>query len=181
MEWVPLPLVHRLSTLCALLSSSSSYPLSPLSFPPPFLSFPSALLFSATFRKRVERLCRDTLTDPVRIVVGDVGEANTDITQIVEVMQDEQEKWQWLLKHLVEFTSGVCVCLSVCLSLCLFVCLSLCLFVCLSVLPCFHHILSPLTAGSVLVFVTRKVNTEAVATSLRGEGHQGGPSSLTLP
>ena len=154
MEWVPLPLVHLLSTLCALLSSLSSYPLSPLSFPPPFLSFPSALLFSATFRKRVERLCRDTLTDPVRIVVGDVGEANTDITQIVEVMQDEQEKWQWLLKHLVEFTSGVSVCLSV--------------------LPCLHHILSPLTAGSVLVFVTRKVNTEAVATSLRGEGHQGG-------
>lgn len=75
----------------------------------PFLSFSSALLFSATFRKRVERLCRDTLTDPVRIVVGDVGEANTDITQIVEVMQDEQEKWQWLLKHLVEFTSGVSI------------------------------------------------------------------------
>ena len=43
---------------------------------------PSALLFSATFRKRVERLCRDVLTDPVRIVVGDLGEANTDITQV---------------------------------------------------------------------------------------------------
>ena len=27
--------------------------------------------------------------------------------------------------------------------------------------------------GSVLVFVTRKVNSEEVATSLRGEGHQG--------
>ena len=41
-----------------------------------------ALLFSATFRKKVERLCRDVLMDPVRIVIGDLGEANTDITQV---------------------------------------------------------------------------------------------------
>uniref|UniRef100_H2YEC4 Helicase ATP-binding domain-containing protein n=1 Tax=Ciona savignyi TaxID=51511 RepID=H2YEC4_CIOSA len=34
------------------------------------------LLFSATFRKRIERLARDILTDPVRIIQGDVGEAN---------------------------------------------------------------------------------------------------------
>ena len=33
-----------------------------------------ALLFSATFRKKVEKLCRDILTDPVRIVVGTLGE-----------------------------------------------------------------------------------------------------------
>ena len=66
----------------------------------------TALLFSATFRKKIERLCRDSLTDPVRVVVGDVGEANTDITQIVEVMKQDIEKWQWILRHLVEFTSG---------------------------------------------------------------------------
>ena len=48
-------------------------------------------------------------------------------------MKDENEKWRWLLKHIVEFTS----------------------------------------AGSVLVFVTRKVNSEEVATSLRGEGQIG--------
>ena len=41
-----------------------------------------ALLFSATFRKKIERLCRDVLTDPIRIVIGDLGEANTDITQV---------------------------------------------------------------------------------------------------
>ncbi len=41
-----------------------------------------ALLFSATFRKKVEKLCRDCLSDPVRIIVGDLGEANTDITQV---------------------------------------------------------------------------------------------------
>ena len=34
----------------------------------------SALLFSATFRKKVEKLCRDILSDPVRIIVGTLGE-----------------------------------------------------------------------------------------------------------
>ena len=68
---------------------------------------PPAMLFSATFRKKVERLCRDVLTDPVRIVVGGVGEANEDITQVTEVMTSDQDKWAWLLKHLVEFTSGM--------------------------------------------------------------------------
>lgn len=33
-----------------------------------------ALLFSATFKSRIERLARDILTDPVRIVQGEVGE-----------------------------------------------------------------------------------------------------------
>ena len=64
-----------------------------------------ALLFSATFRKKVERLCRDVLTDPVRIVVGGVGDANDDITQVVEIMETDLDKWVWLLKHLIEFTS----------------------------------------------------------------------------
>ncbi len=63
-------------------------------------------LFSATFRKKIERLCRDVLCDPVRVVVGEVGEANVDVTQVVEVMQNEVEKWKWVLTHLIEFTSG---------------------------------------------------------------------------
>ena len=46
------------------------------------------------------------LTDPVRIVVGGVGEANEDITQVAEIMDTDQDKWTWLLKHLVEFTSS---------------------------------------------------------------------------
>ena len=65
------------------------------------------MLFSATFRKKIERLCRDVLTDPVRIVIGDVGEANTDITQVVHVKQEPKDKWVWLLQHLVEFISGM--------------------------------------------------------------------------
>lgn len=92
------------------------------------------LLFSATFRKRVERLCRDVLVDPVRVAIGEVGGANTDITQVAEVMKDDQEKWRWLLKHLVEFSS----------------------------------------TGSVLVFVTRKINSEEVASSLKSEGFKVG-------
>ena len=73
----------------------------------------SALLFSATFRKKVEKLCRDVLTDPVRILVGELGEANTDITQLVEVIDTEDKKWQWLSTRLVEFTSSTYVCMHV--------------------------------------------------------------------
>jgi len=35
-----------------------------------------ALLFSATFKKKVEMLCRDILTDPIRVVVGELGEVS---------------------------------------------------------------------------------------------------------
>lgn len=36
--------------------------------------FFSALLFSATFRRRVEKLARDILTDPIRVIQGELGE-----------------------------------------------------------------------------------------------------------
>ncbi|XP_033883359.2 ATP-dependent RNA helicase DDX42 [Acipenser ruthenus] len=88
------------------------------------------LLFSATFRKKIERLARDILADPVRVVQGDIGEANEDITQLVEVMPSGLEKWGWLTRRLVEFTS----------------------------------------AGSVLIFVTKKANCEELATNLNQEG-----------
>ncbi|ALC44096.1 CG6418 [Drosophila busckii] len=63
------------------------------------------LLFSATFKKRIERLARDILTDPVRIVQGDLNEANSDITQHVFVFPNPLQKWNWLLCHLVKFLS----------------------------------------------------------------------------
>jgi ATP-dependent RNA helicase DDX42 len=63
------------------------------------------LMFSATFRKRVERVARDILTDPLRVVQGDAGEANEDVTQIVKVMYTDQAKWTWLLSNLVQFTT----------------------------------------------------------------------------
>ncbi|CAF1162373.1 unnamed protein product [Didymodactylos carnosus] len=62
------------------------------------------LLFSATFRKKIERLARDILNDPIRIVQGEVGEANQDVIQIVQVVQNGPSKWIWLTSKLVEFT-----------------------------------------------------------------------------
>jgi len=85
------------------------------------------LLFSATFKKKVEMLCRDILTDPIRVVVGELGEANEDVTQIVEILPSVTDKWTWLTRHLVSFTS----------------------------------------AGSVLIFVTKKANSEELAGKLK--------------
>ncbi|XP_055686439.1 ATP-dependent RNA helicase DDX42 [Lutzomyia longipalpis] len=63
------------------------------------------LLFSATFKKRIEKLARDVLTDPVRIVQGDLGEANEDVTQHMLVFSNPTHKWNWLLAKLVQFLS----------------------------------------------------------------------------
>lgn len=87
------------------------------------------LLFSATFKKKVERLARDILTDPIRIIQGELGEANTDITQTVKVFSQGTDKWKWLMGRLVEFTS----------------------------------------VGSVLIFVTKKTNSEELATNLQAQ------------
>lgn len=86
-----------------------------------------SLLFSATFKKKVERLARDILLDPIRVVQGEAGEANEDVTQYIEVLPAGPAKWTWLVKNLVRFTS----------------------------------------IGSVLIFVTRKSNSEELATNLR--------------
>ncbi|XKL60783.1 hypothetical protein PGB90_007840 [Kerria lacca] len=83
------------------------------------------LLFSATFKKRVEKLARDVLTDPIRIVQGDIGEANADVTQIVCVMA-QSAKLPWLQRNFVSF----------------------------------------LSIGSVLIFVTRKLQAEELANIL---------------
>lgn len=34
-------------------------------------------MFSATFRKRVERVARDILSDPLRVIQGELGEVGT--------------------------------------------------------------------------------------------------------
>ncbi|CAG8633989.1 11606_t:CDS:10 [Paraglomus brasilianum] len=59
------------------------------------------LLFSATFPKKVERLAREVTTAPIRISIGNVGQANTDITQVIEIVPDDGYKWGWLMAHLV--------------------------------------------------------------------------------
>jgi ATP-dependent RNA helicase DDX42 len=64
------------------------------------------LLFSATFKKRIEKLAREILIDPVKIVQGEVGEACDDVTQIIKVFSEGSQKWKWLTDSLVEFTSS---------------------------------------------------------------------------
>ncbi|KAK6618386.1 ATP-dependent RNA helicase ddx42 [Polyplax serrata] len=85
------------------------------------------LMFSATFKKKVERLARVALTDPIRIVQGDVGEANEDVIQCVLILPNQAAKFTWLTGHIVQF----------------------------------------LSAGSLLVFVTKKINAEELSNSLK--------------
>ncbi|KAH9632877.1 hypothetical protein HF086_002699 [Spodoptera exigua] len=61
-----------------------------------------ALLFSATFPRRVERLAREALHDPVRVQHGAAGEACHLVAQHVRIFQKPEEKWTWLLNHLLE-------------------------------------------------------------------------------
>lgn len=63
------------------------------------------LLFSATFKKKIEKLARHVLADPIRIIQGELGEANQDITQIIKVFKEGPQKWSWVNSKLVEFTS----------------------------------------------------------------------------
>ncbi|XP_028172660.1 ATP-dependent RNA helicase DDX42 [Ostrinia furnacalis] len=90
-----------------------------------------ALLFSATFPRRIERLARDALHDPVRVQHGAAGEASDLVTQHARIFTKPEDKWTWLLKHLVEF----------------------------------------LSAGSVLIFVTKKLEAEQTAASLGAAEH----------
>eukprot|EP00929_Paragymnodinium_shiwhaense_P101706 TRINITY_DN6486_c0_g1_i1.p1 TRINITY_DN6486_c0_g1~~TRINITY_DN6486_c0_g1_i1.p1 ORF type:complete len:698 (+),score=212.24 TRINITY_DN6486_c0_g1_i1:68-2161(+) len=56
------------------------------------------LLFSATFPPKIEKLARDILHQPVRITIGQVGQAALSVEQSVEVLKNDEEKWQLLSK-----------------------------------------------------------------------------------
>lgn len=58
------------------------------------------LLFSATFPPKIERLARELLRDPVRITVGTLGQAAESVTQRVEIVQTDADKWAWLARSL---------------------------------------------------------------------------------
>ena len=62
-------------------------------------------LYSATFKKRIEKLARDVLTDPVKVVQGEVGVVASSVTQNVMVVGLGGQKWGWLVKNLVNFMS----------------------------------------------------------------------------
>ncbi|CAH0481757.1 unnamed protein product [Peronospora belbahrii] len=58
------------------------------------------LMFSATFRRRIESLALDVLTNPVKLTIGQVGQANEDIRQIAVVLPGHGAKWPWLMAHI---------------------------------------------------------------------------------
>lgn len=57
------------------------------------------MLFSATFPKQIEKLAKSVLQHPLEIVVGERSTVNKDITQIVEV-HEEEDKFMRLLQLL---------------------------------------------------------------------------------
>eukprot|EP00746_Dinoflagellata_sp_MGD_P031020 gnl/MRDRNA2_/MRDRNA2_173702_c0_seq1.p1 gnl/MRDRNA2_/MRDRNA2_173702_c0~~gnl/MRDRNA2_/MRDRNA2_173702_c0_seq1.p1 ORF type:complete len:355 (+),score=68.88 gnl/MRDRNA2_/MRDRNA2_173702_c0_seq1:152-1066(+) len=60
-------------------------------------------LFSATLKMNVEKVARSVLTDFVRVRVGKVGSASTDVTQHVHVLADYDAKWPWLASQIKDF------------------------------------------------------------------------------
>ena len=72
------------------------------------------LLFSATFQKKVQKLCMDILNDPIRINIGkenqvirslfpnylSILQANEDVKQEVAVFTKKEDKFAWILANL---------------------------------------------------------------------------------
>ena len=46
------------------------------------------LLFSATFKKRIEKLAREVLVDPIKIIQGEVGEVTDhQLTSLLNILK----------------------------------------------------------------------------------------------
>jgi len=54
------------------------------------------LFFSATFPPKIEMISRDLLQNPVRITIGTLGQAAATVTQHVEVVAEDDDKFGWL-------------------------------------------------------------------------------------
>lgn len=63
------------------------------------------LMFSATFRKRIQALALDVLTNPVTLTIGRAGQANEEIRQIPIVLPNDNAKWPWLMNNLPRIAS----------------------------------------------------------------------------
>ncbi|KAI6240919.1 RNA helicase [Aphelenchoides fujianensis] len=63
------------------------------------------LMFSATFQPKIEKLASYSLHNPVKVLCGEVGEANADVIQHVHVLPSPDAKWQWLFARIVQFAS----------------------------------------------------------------------------
>eukprot|EP00397_Hematodinium_sp_SG-2012_P016123 GEMP01016441.1.p1 GENE.GEMP01016441.1~~GEMP01016441.1.p1 ORF type:complete len:776 (+),score=196.14 GEMP01016441.1:89-2416(+) len=62
------------------------------------------LLFSATFPPKIERLARDTLSNPLRITIGQLGQATENVEQRIEILNDE-DKWNWIAQNILSMTA----------------------------------------------------------------------------
>ena len=51
-------------------------------------------------KKKIEGFAREILKDPVRIVIGSIGQANSDVSQKICVLKDEMLKWSCLVEML---------------------------------------------------------------------------------
>lgn len=100
-------------------------------------------MFSATFKKKVEKLAAHSLDNPVKVVCGDVGESSEDVAQSIHVLANADAKWQWLCSRIVELCSS-------------------------TILAIAHfNLRSVLSVGKVLIFVTKKIDAEDLARKLK--------------
>uniref|UniRef100_A0A0N4ZV91 RNA helicase n=1 Tax=Parastrongyloides trichosuri TaxID=131310 RepID=A0A0N4ZV91_PARTI len=65
------------------------------------------LMFSATFKRKVEKLAMKVLNNPVKIVCGEFNEVNSDVSQHVVILPStDNSKWNWLKNHMIGFLSS---------------------------------------------------------------------------
>lgn len=101
-----------------------------------------------------------------------IFQANEDVAQFVQIFKSGPEKWVWLTQKLVSFTSGTFRFVSDISSS------KLCEIFsefCVSQVYCLTNSISwRLSVGSVLIFVTRKANSEELAVNLKKNDFEGG-------
>lgn len=66
------------------------------------------LVFSATCKTKIEKLIMHALYDPIKILCGDVGEANADVQQTIIVLDDLNAKFNWLFSNIVRLITSNC-------------------------------------------------------------------------
>ena len=64
------------------------------------------LMFSATMPPRIEKLAREVMADPIRVVVGSIGQASTVIDQNVLIVHSDESKYAWLSTMLPKWLSA---------------------------------------------------------------------------
>ncbi|TDH67434.1 hypothetical protein CCR75_009392 [Bremia lactucae] len=63
------------------------------------------LMFSATFRRPLQTLALEVLSNPIKVTIGQVGQANEDICQFAIVLPTHGAKWPWLVAHMPQFVN----------------------------------------------------------------------------